>query len=61
MTYFEKLMEEHPELTDPELDAIVSGSCPEHYGYEPERSSCPEGQHMLWCGLCWDREMEESK
>ena len=61
MTYFEKLMEEHPELTDPELDAIVLGNCPEHYGYEPKRSRCPEGQHMIWCGLCWDREMEESK
>lgn len=61
MTYFEKLMEDHPELTDPELDAIVSGNCPEHYGYEPERSSCPEGMYLCWCGLCWDREMEGSE
>ena len=63
MTFRELLMEEHPGAVDKRFYGGCD-RCPDAYGYEPRRVSCPkEVSRISWrhprerCKACWDREI----
>lgn len=52
MTYLEKLIEIHPELTEQGIREVIKRHCPHHFGFEISRCS------LASCRECWGREME---
>ena len=59
MTCKEKLIAEHPELTEEGIDYVIKERhCPSDYGYLDEPRYCVV-EHST-CVKCWDREIPET-
>lgn len=57
MTFMQKLMQDHPEITQSQ---VIFQKCPVDYGYEPE---IPQQcfSEFLDCAICWYREMTKEE
>ena len=57
MTFYQKLMADHPNWDAPRLQHTIEQSCPDFYGYERAQSkNCDCNSEQ--CHACWNREMD---
>lgn len=57
MTYEEKFMADHADMTPEEAEELMLATCPDVWLYR-ERRKCPSASgHVKGCVECWEQEM----